>query len=45
VRGLIADPERRHRMGQSARTEMRALAGALARTLDLADQVLAGRRG
>lgn len=45
VRGLIADPERRRRMGQAARTEMRALAGALARTLDLADQVLAGRRG
>ena len=31
-------------MGTKARAEMRALGGAVGRTLDLADQVLAGRR-
>lgn len=42
---LLADPERRAAMGAAARDEVRALSGALERTLDLADEVLAGRRG
>lgn len=45
VAGLVADPARRERMGGAARGEVRALAGAVERTLALADRVLAGRRG
>ena len=44
VRQLIDDPARRRAMGAAAREEVTALSGALARSLDLADQVLAGRR-
>jgi len=45
VVGLMADPAQRGRMGGAARAEVRALAGAVERTLSLADRVLAGRRG
>lgn len=44
VRQLIDDPSRRQAMGAAARAEVTALSGALARSLDLADQVMAGRR-
>lgn len=42
---LLEDPGRRAAMGAAGRAEVRALSGALDRTLDLADEVLAGRRG
>lgn len=44
VRALLDDPARCRGMGAKARAEVRALGGAVGRTLDLADQVLAGRR-
>lgn len=42
---LLEDPARRAAMGAAGRAEVRALSGALDRTLDLADEVLGGRRG
>lgn len=44
VAALLDDPARCRAMGEHARAEVRALGGAVGRTLDLADQVLAGRR-
>lgn len=44
VQQLIDDPARREAMGTAAREEVVALGGAVGRSLDLADQVLAGRR-
>ena len=44
VRDLLDDPARCRVMGEHARAEVLALGGAVGRTLDLADQVLAGRR-
>ncbi|GGA87089.1 3-deoxy-D-manno-octulosonic acid transferase [Arenimonas soli] len=41
---MLGDPARCREMGAKARAEVRALGGAVGRTLDLADQVLAGRR-
>jgi len=44
VRALLDDPARCRVMGEHARAEVLALGGAVGRTLDLADEVLAGRR-
>lgn len=40
---LMADPARRQQMGQAARAAVESERGALARTLDLADRILAGQ--
>jgi len=44
VLGLLADPARRVTMGEAGRQQVGEHAGALGRTLDLLDGVLAGRR-
>jgi 3-deoxy-D-manno-octulosonic-acid transferase len=41
---LLEDPARRTRMGEAGRQQVGEHAGALGRTLDLLDDVLAGRR-
>jgi 3-deoxy-D-manno-octulosonic-acid transferase len=45
VLALLEDAPRRQAMGESARRQVSELSGALARTLVLVDDVLAGRRG
>lgn len=44
VRGLLGDPAACRAMGDAARRAVLEVGGAVARTLDLADEVLAGRR-
>ena len=44
VRGLLGDPAARRAMGDAARRGVGELGGAVSRTLDLVDEVLAGRR-
>lgn len=44
VRHLLGDPAARREMGDASRRAVAELGGAVARTLDLADEVLAGRR-
>lgn len=44
VRGLLGDPAACRAMGDASRRAVAELGGAVARTLDLADEVLAGRR-
>jgi 3-deoxy-D-manno-octulosonic-acid transferase len=44
VLALLEDPARRTRMGEAGRQQVGEHAGALGRTLDLLDDVLAGRR-
>jgi 3-deoxy-D-manno-octulosonic-acid transferase len=44
VRGLLGDPALRRERGDASRCAVAELGGAVARTLDLADEVLAGRR-
>ncbi|MFY2762769.1 lipid IV(A) 3-deoxy-D-manno-octulosonic acid transferase [Arenimonas sp. MALMAid1274] len=45
VVSLLPDADRRRRMGEAGRRQVAELSGALARTLDLVDDVLSGRRG
>ncbi|WP_295361814.1 glycosyltransferase, partial [Arenimonas sp.] len=44
VRHLLGDPAARREMGDASRRAVAELGGAVARTLDLVDEVLAGRR-